>query len=334
MILVITFRMEENIINYIDCECLSCHKTFKKEDDVVVCPDCGTPYHRDCYDNEGKCINTELHEKNESWTPKEKANTENNEEDLKCPRCGETNPSQTLFCVKCGYPMQINQESRPFNDDVNQHGGPQKNMYDAGNAQNGFPPQFNMFTEKLNQQSDLDGNTIGEYTKFIGTNPIYHLTQFLRFAKSNIKTSINLMAFLFPEFYFFYRRMNKKGILMLVLSIVLSIPTMLYLIGAGAFEGIVLPNFLANRSDLIEVVSNVSSLMISALKIWCSLFANYWYYQKAKGTINACKETGASGDELNNAISNNGGVSSKNLIIAITAYIVIILLMLFGLRLL
>lgn len=30
-------------------------------DDVVTCPDCGTPHHRECYQELGKCANKNLH---------------------------------------------------------------------------------------------------------------------------------------------------------------------------------------------------------------------------------------------------------------------------------
>ena len=35
-------------------KCVSCHKLFKEGDDIVVCPECGAPYHRACYAAEGR----------------------------------------------------------------------------------------------------------------------------------------------------------------------------------------------------------------------------------------------------------------------------------------
>ena len=29
--------------------CPVCKQKFKEADDIVVCPDCGTPYHRECW---------------------------------------------------------------------------------------------------------------------------------------------------------------------------------------------------------------------------------------------------------------------------------------------
>ena len=33
-----------------------CGKPLTLQDDIVVCPDCGAPYHRDCYEKLGRCI--------------------------------------------------------------------------------------------------------------------------------------------------------------------------------------------------------------------------------------------------------------------------------------
>jgi predicted amidophosphoribosyltransferase len=41
--------------------CPVCNNVFKDDDDVVVCPDCGTPHHRDCYKALGECKNKSLH---------------------------------------------------------------------------------------------------------------------------------------------------------------------------------------------------------------------------------------------------------------------------------
>ena len=41
--------------------CPVCNSNFTENDDVVVCPDCGTPHHRECYKKIGKCFNENMH---------------------------------------------------------------------------------------------------------------------------------------------------------------------------------------------------------------------------------------------------------------------------------
>ena len=47
--------------------CFACGKKIMEDDDVVVCPECGTPYHRSCWEKNGKCINIWLHRDGKTW---------------------------------------------------------------------------------------------------------------------------------------------------------------------------------------------------------------------------------------------------------------------------
>ncbi len=41
--------------------CALCHAYLFPEDDVVYCPECGAPHHRECYNSIGKCALLEFH---------------------------------------------------------------------------------------------------------------------------------------------------------------------------------------------------------------------------------------------------------------------------------
>ena len=86
--------------NYSGAKCFSCGEVFKDGDDIVVCPDCGTPYHRACYQKEGKCINTELHENEGSWSARDPKG-----ENIRCSRCGFENTPDRQVCRQCGLPL-------------------------------------------------------------------------------------------------------------------------------------------------------------------------------------------------------------------------------------
>ena len=49
--------------------CPVCSNDFNEDDDVVFCPECGTPHHRDCYINLGECKNSALHNENFTFEP-------------------------------------------------------------------------------------------------------------------------------------------------------------------------------------------------------------------------------------------------------------------------
>lgn len=48
-------------IDYLGLKCGVCGEDFKKDDDVVVCPECGTPSHRTCYKDNKGCPNADKH---------------------------------------------------------------------------------------------------------------------------------------------------------------------------------------------------------------------------------------------------------------------------------
>ena len=44
--------------------CDGCSEVMLEGDDIVVCPECGTPHHRDCYKEHSACANEEKHGEN------------------------------------------------------------------------------------------------------------------------------------------------------------------------------------------------------------------------------------------------------------------------------
>ena len=80
---------------YTGYTCMACQQKFQDGDDVVVCPECGTPYHRACWVKNGQCINTELHASGGSWMQERLAEENRKKQEQqhaqnvnKCPRCG------------------------------------------------------------------------------------------------------------------------------------------------------------------------------------------------------------------------------------------------------
>lgn len=92
--------------------CDGCKEIFKDGDDIVVCPECATPQHRSCYDENGKCVNEHLHGQGFQWqgesvneeqissTTFVKETTEG--EPLYCPNCNYANTPGAEVCEQCG----------------------------------------------------------------------------------------------------------------------------------------------------------------------------------------------------------------------------------------
>ena len=90
------------------CPCSVCGKTLTDTDDIVVCPDCGAPYHRACYQAQGACVYAGKHGTGFEWTPPASAQPEH-----KCPNCGAPNPESAQRCSHCGYVFGSEQAAPP-----------------------------------------------------------------------------------------------------------------------------------------------------------------------------------------------------------------------------
>lgn len=104
-------------MRYSDYKCDGCEKVFTDTDDIVVCPECATPQHRECYNNNGGCVNSYLHSEGFQWQgekqPTEKITEEVKEaptetkNDLICPNCQHPNPHGSTACQRCGMKFTV-----------------------------------------------------------------------------------------------------------------------------------------------------------------------------------------------------------------------------------
>lgn len=330
-------RKEKKMAKYTGSKCICCERRFSEGDDIVVCPDCGTPYHRDCYIEKGSCINTALHEKGIGWLPDPPETpppmTIVSPGVKRCIRCGAENPPELRYCEQCGTPL-INMESPiPFNDlrsgngmqdqnggrriDVQMEGDDQPNM-NGSMREMGFTPVM------LDQDSDIDGVKLGDLARYVGTNPIGFLPSFIKFAKTGRKLSLNIFAFLFTPVYFMYRKMMGWGIVAAAVMALLGVPSMIYTLQSGDLN-YTIDLGINMQSKSFALFSEAVLFLNLGLKCLAGLFANYLYYKQARRDIGRIRKNpeDKSSDDLNREIIITGGASIGYMILGYMVYTIV-----------
>lgn len=317
---------------YTGSKCICCEKRFVDGDDIVVCPDCGTPYHRQCYIEKGSCINTVLHDRGVGWLPDAPEpvpfTPEIGPAVKRCIRCGAENSPELRYCEQCGTPLINMDAPRPFNDF--QGGGMGNQMGGQNMGPNGAPPMGGPIQNPgfapvmLNQDSDIDGVKLGDYARYVGANPIGFLPSFIKFAKTGKKLSMNIFAFLFTPVYFMYRKMMGWGIAVGVIMAILGIPSMISMLASGDL-GYTIDFGIDVKSQSFIMFSEAVMFLTLGLKCFAGLFANYLYYKQAKRDIVKIRGSadGKSSEDINKEIIITGGTSWGYMILGYMVYTIV-----------
>ncbi len=301
-----------------------CSEKFTSEDDVVICPECGTPYHRECYKKEGKCINDLLHKNGGEWKPSYDTGRDGSENQAAvCKFCGNTNPPLTLFCPRCGMPSE---NIRNENDvspqmyagiNINENADAyNRNMNDG----TGFNPYLINFSDPLcgfSPDEDVEGVKMSELADFVGTNTHYYLPIFKRIKETGHSMSWNFCATLFPELYFSYRKMPLMALAALVVRLISQIPQdimMLKQLGnLGALSALLEP--IDVTSGAFRGVVMIGYVMFYSMLFIMGFNANKIYYRKVISKIKKIKEKPS--PNLRIELLRKGGTSALLLVLFI-----------------
>ncbi len=192
-------------MRYENEKCPACGEIFTENDEAVVCPDCGTPQHRSCYNENGHCVNEHLHEAGFVWEKlnneaKAQAETDTGHDGKAedsdvtvCPDCGAENKKRALVCTNCG--AVLSPEIRE------QFEGPKT------------APVF-IDGKPVNDKDYIDEEqtvTVKEAACFIQSRKESYIKTFLDAKVNNRKPKFNIAAFFFGPYWFFFRKIYKAG---------------------------------------------------------------------------------------------------------------------------
>lgn len=246
-------------MKYTGIPCAACGKKFTAEDDVVVCPECGTPYHRACYKELGHCINEARHAEGYVWQP-----------------LRHREPAGQERCDLCGYPLKETGERIPAGDRETEDGG--------------------TFAEYVRDQYNVNPNerlgdelTAREVAAYVGPNALNFLYKFRAMLQRKTAVSFNLGAFLFTGLYCFYRKMYALGGILLAIKAACYIPFAINYIpyfqelmaaGATTLSEFMHINTLSPYYQALVSTSAIVQYGGLVLSVLCSLFFNYFYLKK------------------------------------------------------
>lgn len=345
-------------MDYYNHRCPVCKNTFEKDSEIVVCPRCGTPHHRDCYDETGHCHFEDKHAEGFDWTAQAKSdntNTDYNKNQktnhntnhrthqssgsdiIACKECGTFNVASNKVCNNCGAPLENDTPHNPYDRHSQEHSTPPFQGAER-NPQQPFPGFVFDPMGGLNAEEDLGkGVTVGEVAKFTKNNTPFYCRLFHQI-KSIGKSRLSFVGFIFHGGWLLYRKMYKLGTFITALM-ALMIISQLWI---GTFYADLMENLAKStesmsyasmfdaigdfyqsidaEEQIVLAVYAFSSIGQFVLRIICALCGNRWYYKHCIKKISDIKTKPETKDNAAAALQTKGGVNNTLAISLLITY--------------
>ena len=344
-------------LNYNNQTCPHCGKVFAEGDDVVVCPVCATPQHRECWMQAGHCANDSLHSsgfvwQRESVQPQPQPETEPVETDgdsVVCHICGSENPADSLHCGNCG---ALFGETNNPDDKKCAYCGTQNDL-DANHCKNCGNPLVaprGFFTNNpylagtpIDANEIIGGEKADDLALYVQASTRRYLPKFKRFS-SGKKLSFNFAAFFLAPYWFFYRKLYKAGAFFLVLfvtaSLVLSAPSQKIIEAAEEYSAVYNSSFdfeNATEEELAafeeEIMRAANEMMAKtrnpllivagvtlALRLIAALLADKLYYKKILKDMKIINDSVRDENMRKMTIARRGGLAPLSFAASLLGY--------------
>ncbi|MBQ8782757.1 MAG: DUF2628 domain-containing protein [Clostridia bacterium] len=168
--------------------CKGCNQPIAENDDIVVCPVCGTPQHRSCWAENGECVNTSLHSEGFVW---QKAQPDEPAPEVK-PEEAEKPSTSVIGSVPVF--EQLSQEAK--------------------NIETLF-----LRDQIVHKDEEIDGVSVTDAGYYLQSGAHRYIKRF----RKGRKVTWNWGAFFFAPAWFFYRRLYKFGAIFLALVVSINL---------------------------------------------------------------------------------------------------------------
>ncbi len=280
---------------YEGLSCPHCDKAFVANDDIVACPECGAPHHRECWEEQGHCAVESLHGTPEQWS-RDRALRERQDQThdtTPCAHCGAPNSPFAEFCSHCGRPI----EARDWN--TNERTAPR-------GAYTEYAP-FHHVQQPcggVKPNTVIEGETALDLAVTVRTNTPYYIPRFERIATSGKKLTWNWAAFLIPSYWLLFRKQYLWGALMMLCELVYVVfnNVIIYTqfssalvknaMGGVSFDPQALFSLLESDHRAFVAGALLSMMMITMLliRLCVALYANRLYMKWCLRTISKVRQ--------------------------------------------
>lgn len=225
-------------------QCPVCKEKFTETDDIVFCPDCGTPHHRACWEKVGHCIHAEKHSTGYEWQMPNTAPAQKPQQETDTGAAAQPNTSEDF--------------------DYSQ-------LY-----QNSYtPPQGSAQAEEqhgLDSDAVVENIPVSDWSNFLGKSNYLYIMLFKQMELLHRRVSISMSAMLFGPLYFAYRKAWKPAILLALAKLVVDAPSMLYVLHVS---GSALTAHMSG--DLLYRLMSAAYVLNIALLALQGAYGFYWY---------------------------------------------------------
>lgn len=326
--------------------CPVCGKAFEETDDIVACPECGAPHHRECWQREGHCHYAADHGTGRQWSRKEaktepagaaqQTNTASYTEKV-CPYCGNHNPEFAEFCSRCGHDLPAGDwaQNNPTQAPPNYTAPP----YNAGGySPYGAPPAGGRYGEYspyhvpvadpyggVPHDETIDGEAAKDVVTAVGANSAYYLPRFYKMSKTGSKINWNWPAFLLTPYWLLYRKNYLAGTIVMVIFLARTIHqnVVLYVFMLPAGWTTMDPSVLMSQmaeNDIYYWILVLLMFLDILIRVMFGLTGNYIYMRTTMRRVRSVRKHYLGQDSYYQHLATSGGIS---FLLGVSAYAIL-----------
>lgn len=279
-------------------ECPICKKKFTAADDIVVCPECGTPHHRTCWQENGFCANQDQHADGFEWTPA-------------AVHQAQANPESDKTVNQPSQPEQPNAANTQQNTTSDTEKGQNGSGFDYSQLYNNTytPPQQSAQAQEgaipnIDPDSTIENIPVSDWSAFLGKSNYLYMMLFKQMELLHRRVAVSFSAMMFGPFYFAYRKAWKPALLLAATLLLIDTPSILYMLQATGS-----PLTAGMNGDFLYRLAAAASVLNFAVMILRGLYGFYWYKKNCIQQISKIRAAYPDANQRKYVLRAKGGTS-------------------------